>query len=108
MEELVGSFEGPVALALGHGEINEPAKFLADYIRTTKSILSIKGGFLQERVLTSGDVATLATLPSKEVLISQVMAGINSPITSLVSVLAGPVRGIMGVLQARIKQLEEA
>ena len=106
MDELAGSFEGPVAMAFGYGEISEPARVLADYIRTSKSILSIKGGFLGDRVLTSRDVETLDTLPSREVLISQVIGGIYSPIVALASVLAAPIRGITGVLQARIQQLE--
>ena len=106
MDELAGSFEGPVAVAFSYGEIPEAAKVLAEYIRTTKSILSIKGGFVEDRLLSSGDVETLATLPSREVLIGQVMAGIQSPIVGLVSVLAAPIRGVMGALQARIQQLE--
>ena len=108
MEGLAGAFEGPVAVAIGYGEIQAAAKTLNDYIRTTKSILSIKGGFLEDRVLSAGEVEMLAKLPSREVLISQVMAGMQSPITGLVNVLAGPVRGLMGVLQARIQQMEGA
>jgi large subunit ribosomal protein L10 len=107
-EELASSFEGPVAVALGYGEIQAAAKSLDDYIRTTKSILSIKAGFMEGRVLSAGEVETLAKLPSREVLISQVMAGMQSPITGLVNVLAGPIRGLMGVLQARIQQMEGA
>jgi large subunit ribosomal protein L10 len=106
MDELAGSFEGPVAVAIGYGEAPATAKVLDDYIRTTKSILNIKCGFLTDRLLTSQDVSALAKLPSREVLISQVMAAIQSPITGLVNVLAGPIRGMMGVLQARIQQLE--
>jgi large subunit ribosomal protein L10 len=105
-EELAGSFEGPVAIAISYGEITGVARVLDDYIRTTKSILSIKGGFLGDRLLNPGDVETLARLPAREVLISQVIAGMQSPLVGLVSVLAGPIRGIMGVLQARIQQLE--
>ena len=107
MNELAGSFEGPVAIAFSYGEINEPARVLVDHIRTSKSTLGIKGGFLGDRLLTSRDVETLAVLPAREVLISQVIAGIQSPIVGLVNVLAGPIRGVMGVLQARIQQLEE-
>jgi len=106
MDELAASFEGPVAIAFGYDEIPKPARVLTEYIRTSKSTMSIKGGFLSDRLLTSRDVATLATLPNRDVLIGQVMAGIQSPIVALVSVLAAPVRGIMGVLQARIQQLE--
>ena len=106
MDDLAGSFEGPVAIAFSYGEIPEAARVLDDYIRSTKSILNIKGGFLADRLLTSKDVEALAKLPAREVLIGQVIAGIQSPITGLVNVLAGPIRGVMGVLQARIQQLE--
>jgi large subunit ribosomal protein L10 len=108
MEELADSFTGPVAVAFGYGEITQPAKVLADYIRANKSVLAIKGGFLEDKVLGPKDVESLANLPSREVLIGQVLAGMQSPVYGLVNVLAGPVRGIMGVLQARIKQLEGA
>ena len=104
--DLVGLFEGPVAIAFGYGEIPEPAKALAGYISTAKSSLSIKGGFLDVGILTSDDVTTLSTLPSKEMLLAQVLAGMQSPIVSLVGSLISPIRGVMGVLQARIKQLE--
>lgn len=108
MEHAARAFQGPVAIAFGYGEIPEPAKVLTEYIRNTKSVLNITAGFLPDRFLSSGEVESLARLPSREVLISQVMAGIQSPITGLVNVLAGPIRGIMGVLQARMKQLEGA
>jgi large subunit ribosomal protein L10 len=105
-EDLAGSFVGPVAVALGYGEIPAAAKALTEYIKATKSILTIKGGFLEDRVLAPADVESLARLPSREVLLAQVLAGMQSPIYGLVNVLAGPVRGMMNVLQARIQQLE--
>jgi len=55
-DELVSSFEGPVAIAFGYGDITEPAKVLTDYIRTSRVGLSIKGGFLHNRLLNSDDV----------------------------------------------------
>ena len=105
-EALAGSFRGPVALATSQGEINVAPREIVDYIRTTKANLTITSGFLGDRVLTPREVETLAILPTRDVLLSQVMAGMQSPIISLVSVLAGPIRGVMGVLQARIQQLE--
>ena len=105
-DELAALFEGPVAIAFGYGDVTEPAKVLADYIRASKASLSIKGGLLGDRVLTSGDVETLATLPSREILIARVLAGMQSPVVNLISCLAAPMRGVIGVLQARIKQLE--
>jgi len=105
-EELLGFFEGPVAIAFGYGDITEPARALANYIETSKATMSIKGGFLPDRLLTSEDVATLSTLPSREILLAKVLGGMQSPISALVSHLTAPMRGIIGVLQARIQQME--
>jgi large subunit ribosomal protein L10 len=105
-DKMAGSFEGPVAVAFGYGEISEPAKVLMGYIKGSKSTLGIKGGFLGDRLLTPAEVETLSALPAREVLLGQVMAGIQGPIVALASVLAAPIRGMMGVLQARMKQLE--
>ena len=106
--DLAGSFDGPVAIAFGYGEMTVPPRVLTEYIRAAKSELSIKGGFLESEVLTAAQVATLATLPSREVLLAQVLAGMQSPMITLVSCLVSPIRGLMGVLQARMKQLEES
>lgn len=104
--DLAGLFDGPVAIAFGYDEITEPAKVLANYIRASKSSLSIKSGFLSDSLLTLEDVKTLATLPSRDVLLAKVLGGIQSPIVSFISLLTSPMRGFMGVLQARIEQLE--
>jgi large subunit ribosomal protein L10 len=104
--ELAEAISGPVAVAFGYGEVPEVAKALTEYIKATKSTLAIKGGFFGDTVLSSKDVDALADLPAKDVLIARVIGGIQSPITGLVNVLAGPIRSVMGVLQARITQLE--
>ena len=104
--DLASSFEGPVAIAFGYGNIVEPARALADYIRTSKSSLTIKGGFLGDRLLTSEEVSTLSTLQSREILLARVLGGMQSPMAALVNCLTVPIMGITRVLQARIKQLE--
>ena len=108
MDHIVETLNGPVGLALGYDEAPAVAKVIASYIRGSKTTLTIKGGFLPDRVLSAQDVEFLAKLPSREVLLAQVLSGMQSPIYGLVNVLAGPIRGIMGVLQARIKQMEGA
>ncbi len=103
---LTDSFDGPVAIAFSYGDVAVPAKALLDYIKSSKSILSIKGGFLGDRLLSADDVTALSKLPQREVLLSQVLAGMQSPVVSLLNLLNSPLRGFMGLLQARIKQLE--
>ncbi len=104
--DLVGYFEGPVAIAFGYGDIVLPAKVLADYIKAQKSMLTIKGGFTGDRLFTPADIENLASLPSTEILLAKIVAGIQSPIYRLVNSLSSPLRGLVGVLQARAKQLE--
>ena len=106
MEHSADTLKGPVGLALGYGEAPAVAKAITEYIRGSKTTLSIKGGFLPDKVLSAREIESLAKLPSREILLSHVMAGLQSPIYGLVNVLAAPLRDMMGVLQARIKQLE--
>ena len=105
-EGMISSFEGPVAIAFGYGDITQPAKALAEYIYTSKSSLSIRGGFLSDRLLTAEDVKTLSTLPSKEILLAKILGGMQIPISALVGCLTNPIRGLIGVLQARTQQME--
>jgi large subunit ribosomal protein L10 len=105
-EELASLFDGPVAIAFGYGDIIEPPKLLADYIQATKSAMSMKGGFLPERLLTLDEVTTLSTLPSREALIARVVGEVQRPLVALVGYLSAPMQGVVGALQARIQQLE--
>ncbi len=105
-EDLAGLFQGPIAVVFGYDNEIEPARALDEYNRNLKTALDIRGGFLTDKLLTAGEVLTLAKLPSREVLIARVMGGMQAPITGLIFQLSSPLRGIIGVLQARINQLE--
>jgi len=97
---------GPVAIAFGYDDVLKPAQALREHIRTTGSVLQIKGGILGDKLLTAEDVANLATMPSREVLIARLMGQLQAPLQSLHNVLSAPLRGFMTVIQARAKQLE--
>ena len=105
-DDLASLFDGPIGIAFSDGDITVPAKTLTDHVRTAKSILVIKGGFLETELLTAADVKTLSILPTRDMLLSKVLAGMQSPIVNLINTLASPIRGITGILQARIQQLE--
>ena len=105
-KEVVGSLKGPMAIAFGYSDVSGTARVVTEYVRDSKVSVSITGGFLGERVLTAADVQTLATLPSREVLIARVLGQMNAPITTLASALASPISGFITVLEGRIKQME--
>lgn len=103
---VVPLLEGPTAIAFGFGEDTVPPKVLAEYIRSSKLALVIKGGLLRNRSLTPAEVAALAVSPRREVLIAQLLGGMKSPLQGLTNVLAANLSGLLTVLQGRVKQLE--
>lgn len=99
---------GPTAIVFGYGDHVEPAKALLEYGRAAKLDVRIKGGILDQRLLSAEDIRRLAQLPGRNVLLAQLLAGLQAPITGLVWVLKGNMAGLLNVLEARRKQLEEA
>jgi len=107
MEELKPLLTGPTALAFGFGDnIADPAKVLIEYRKSTKLEIDIKGGFLDNKMLSREQVTTLSKLPAKEVLIATLLGTLQRPIASLLSIMNGPLQALSRVLQARAGQLE--
>jgi large subunit ribosomal protein L10 len=97
--------EGPVALVFGHGDAVNLAKALSQYIKSMELPLQIRGGLLEDRVLTSTEVLNLANLPPKEVLIAQVIGQLQAPMRGLHNILNFPLPGLLNVLQRRVEKL---
>ena len=106
MAQLEAFLVGPVALTFGFDDIITPAKVLNDYIRSTSSVLQIKGGLMGNRLLDGKEVINLGNIPPKEVLLGQLVGQLAYPIQSLHNVLSAPIRGLLNVFQARIQQVE--
>jgi large subunit ribosomal protein L10 len=105
--DLVPYLVGPTGLALGYGDESAVAKAVTEFARTSR-ILTVKAGMLGNRVLAPEEVGRLADLPGREQLLAQVVGGFQAPIAGLVNVLNGTLRGLVGVLEARRRQLEGA
>ncbi len=90
---------GPTIIAFGYTDLATPPRLLNNFLKTKRS-LEIKGGLLEGRVISTRDVRLLADLPSREVLVSQVMRGLQGPIAGLQTVLAGPIRKLAYALKA--------
>lgn len=99
--------KGPMGASIFHGDIASAARALNEFVAANRELV-IKGGLASQRVLQAKEVDSLATLPSREVLVAQVLGGMKSPVSGLVNVLGGTVRSLLYALQARSKQLEEA
>ena len=105
LSHLKDSVQGPTALAFGYDDPVQTAAALDEYVRTTRVQLPIRGGILGRRALSSADVSTLATLPSREVLAGQVLGQLQAPVANLMSQLEAPIQGLLGVLKGPIANL---
>ena len=99
---------GPTVVAFGIEDAVQPAKILNDFAEDNER-LEIKGGLLDGRIVSVDEVKELAKLPSREVLIAQLLGGLNAPIQGLATVLSGNIRGLAVALnQIREKKEEES
>lgn len=105
-KQLAAFLAGPVAIAFGYGDVVKPAQVLREYIRSSGSILQIKGGVLGDKLVTADEISVLATIPPKEVLVARLVGQLQAPLQILHNVLSAPLRGLFNVIQARIQQLE--
>lgn len=101
--------EGPTAIAVSMTDPVAPAKVISDFIKENKlQALEVKAGLVEGKVIDAAGVKALASLPSREVLVAQVLAGMQSPIVGLVNVLQGNIRNLVYTLEAVRKQKESA
>lgn len=101
--------EGPTAIAMSEVDPVAPARIISDFIKENKlKTLEVKAGLLEGKVIDAEGVKALADLPSREVLLSKVLAGMQSPIVGFVNVLQGSLRKFVYALEAVRKQKESA
>ena len=100
-------FKGPSAIALSYDDPVAPAKVLTDFVKDNKDF-EIKVGVLNGKVIDLNGIKALSSLPSREVLLAQVLSAMNAVPTSLVTALADVPRRFLNVVQAIKDQKEEA
>jgi large subunit ribosomal protein L10 len=98
-----GVLKGQLLYAISSEDEVAPAQALAAFAKTNES-LKLAGGITADGlVLGEADVKALAALPTKDQLRGQLVGTIAAPLSGFVNVLAGNVRGVMNVLNARAK-----
>ena len=91
--ELTSMLEGPTALAMGDGDEVTLARTFLDAIRPYKSV-AVRGAVLNGKAVDSGSVTRLSTLPTRDVMLAQLAGGMASPLASMASLLAAPLRNL--------------
>ena len=107
VEDLTEFLVGPTALAFSEDPVAS-AKLMAEFADQVESF-ALKGGLLEGgRVLDEAGVIALSRLPGREQLLAQIVGGISSPRTGLVTVLNNTVQGLVVALGQIAEQKQNA
>jgi len=90
-------YKEELALTFGFKDEIFPAKAVYEFSQTSPN-LKILGGFFEGKFLEAEKVIELAQLPGKEELLARLVGSISSPISNLVNVLQGNIKGLITVL----------
>ena len=94
---------GPSALTFVQGDISAVAKALRDFSRTNPHLV-IKGGLADGSLLSSSDLAALADLPPREVLLARLAGALAAPMQQMAGLLQALPRNLAYGIQALIDQ----
>ena len=100
-ELLDEEFKGPVSMVVSFEDVVAPAKALAEFKKSgAPKSPKVICGVIEGKKVSPGEIEALADLPSREVLISKMLAVFNGPTTSFVGVFSGVLRKLVGTLDA--------
>jgi len=93
------SLSGQVAVVLGYGDELAPAKIMSRFAKELEN-LKVLGGIFEKRFIPVDNVKELASIPSREELLAKMVGSMQAPMSGLVNVMQGNIRGLMQVLNA--------
>lgn len=100
MPDVGDKLTGQTAIVLGENDVAPIAKILKAFAKEFK-IATLKIGVVDKAVMSTADVEALAELPSREILLSQLLGLLLAPATSLVRVLNEPASAFARLLAAK-------
>jgi len=105
---LVGErLKGPTGLVIGRDAVGA-AKVLTDFARENDQRPAVKGGLLAGAAIDAAQVKRLASMPSREQMLAELGAGLQSPLGAFVGALNGLLMTFAGALEALRTQREGA
>ena len=99
-------FTGPTAIAFNATDAVVLAKALTKFAKDVPAV-SFKGALLNGQVVPASEIQNIANLPSREELVAKLLYLLQSPIRGLVTVLQANIRNLAVVLDLVAKQKEQ-
>jgi len=104
-QPLAEYLSGPSALTFVQGDVSAVAKALRDFARANPHLV-IKGGLADGSLLSSSDLAALADLPPRDVLLARLAGALAAPMQQLAGLLQALPRNLAYGISALIEQRE--
>ncbi len=98
-EAIVDYLKGPTGLVFSYQDPISPAKVLHEFLQKSDKP-KIKTIWLEGKLFGGNQLKRLATLPSKEVVLTQIVGSLNAPMANFVGTLQGMLRNLVGVIDA--------
>ncbi len=99
-DDLAPYFKGPTGVAFVKGESTGPAKIIRDFQKENKDLLQLKVACVDGTVFKGEEALRLADIPSREVLLSQLLGCLQAPVGNFAGVLNGILTKLTGTLTA--------
>jgi large subunit ribosomal protein L10 len=105
---LVGErLRGPTGLVMAKDPV-EAAKILTEFAKTNDQRPAVKGGIFDGAAIDAGQVKRLAAMPSREQMLAELAAGLQSPLSGMLGVMNSMLTNFAGALEALKTQKEVA
>jgi large subunit ribosomal protein L10 len=102
----MSTLEGMLLYAFNSDDEVAPAQAIANFAKTNPTLEFVGAYTADGKFIGVDDVKALASLPSKDQLRGMLVGTIAAPLSGFVNVLAGNVRGVLNVLNARAESLK--
>ena len=103
MPDVAEQLSGQTAIVTGDNDVAPVAKILKTFAAEFK-IATLKIGVVDKNVLSTAEVEALADLPSREVLLAQLLGVLLAPATKLVRILNEPASALARLLNAKAEK----
>ena len=98
VEQLAEHFEGPTAVAYHPKDVVGLAKLLSETVKSHPT-MQFKAALIEGRVVETSDIQAIASMPSREVLLSRLVFLLQAPLQKLAGVLRAPLRDLTLVMK---------
>jgi large subunit ribosomal protein L10 len=107
LDDLVDHFKGPTAVAFGPADPVAAAKVFSEFV-TRLEKPKVRRFVVDKQPFTPAELRALASLPSRDVLLAQVVGAVQGPIAGFIGTLDAIMRELVGTVDAVAKQKGES